>query len=283
MSRLEKIKEQHPELNVTIIDLLARVDPTDSYKYLEFLVKTLKDYFQEENEELGLHIGIDLIGTENTKTLNEYEKHCKANRVEKNDITQIKTWQEMKSEVKKAEVIEEQKKNEKQIKKIFEDENYKLLIPLSYEACKIYGSNTKWCITQKSHWDTYSKSYNILFVIDKTSNKKYAISRKKGEKTIDAWDEKDVQMSPLLLKLPHEIMDKIVETILKEKTIVEMAKNLVKKEEPKQKKMDAYLPYLDPNNFTGAYYDENLIGELFSKWIDSSKIPTSYFYTKGDE
>ena len=278
MSRLERIKEQHPELNVTIIDLLARVDPTDSYKYLEFLVKSLKDYFQEEKEQLGLHIGIDLVGTENTKTLNEYEKHCKADRVRKNDITQIETWKEMRDEVKFAEQVEQQKKNEKQIKKVFEDDNYKLLIPLSYEACKIYGSNTKWCITQESHWKTYSKNYNILFVIDKKSNKKYAISRKKGEKTIDAWDEKDVQMSPLLLKLPHDIMDKIVETISKEKTISEIAEKLIKKEVPTEKKMDAYLPYLNPNDLT--YYD---INDIFSKWIDSSKIPTQYFYSKGDK
>lgn len=278
MSRLERIKEQHPELNVTIIDLLARVDPTDSYKYLEFLVKSLKDYFQEEKEQLGLHIGIDLVGTENTKTLNEYEKHCKANRVRKNDITQIETWKEMRDEVKFAEQVEQQKKNEKQIKKVFEDDNYKLLIPLSYEACKIYGSNTKWCITQESHWKTYSKNYNILFVIDKKSNTKYAISRKKGEKTIDAWDEKDVQMSPLLLKLPHDIMDKIVETILKEKTISEIAEKLIKKEIPTEKKTDGYLPYLNPNDLT--YYD---INDIFSKWIDSSKIPTQYFYNKLDE
>jgi hypothetical protein len=42
MSRIDKLKEQHPELNISVIDLLSKVDPTDSYKYTEFLVKKLK-------------------------------------------------------------------------------------------------------------------------------------------------------------------------------------------------------------------------------------------------
>jgi hypothetical protein len=263
MSRLEKIKEQHPELNVTIIDLLASMDPTDSYKYLEFLVKRLKNYYQEEKEQLGLHIAIDLIGTENTKTLNEYERHCKAKRVQRNDITKIETWKEMEYEVKLAEKIEEQKKIEKQVHKILDNDYFTILVPLSYESCKLYGSNTKWCITQENHWKGYSSKYIILFIIDKKTNKKIAISRKIGEKIIDAWDEEDVQTSPLLLNLPHQIMDVIVENILKDNTIQDLGKKYIKKEEPKVKEkkrqftLDTYLPYLN-------------VEEMFKLWSDVS-------------
>lgn len=274
MSRLEKIKEQHPELNVTIIDLLASMDPTDSYKYLEFLVKRLKGYYQEEKEQLGLHIAIDLIGTENTKTLNEYERHCKAKRVQRNDITKIETWKEMEYEVKLAEKIEEQKKIEKQVHKILDNDDFTILVPLSYESCKLYGYNTKWCITQETHWKGYSSKYIILFIIDKKTNKKIAISRKIGEKIIDAWDEEDVQISPLLLNLPHQIMDVIVENIQKDNTIQDLGKKYIKKEEPKVKKkqltLDAYLPYLD-------------VEEMFKVWSDASSKYNGYtFHYDGD-
>jgi hypothetical protein len=38
MSRLDKLKEQHPDLNISIIDMIAKIDPTETYKYTEFLV-----------------------------------------------------------------------------------------------------------------------------------------------------------------------------------------------------------------------------------------------------
>ena len=44
MSRLDRLKEQHPELNITIIDLIGMIDPTDTYKYSEFLIKKLKSF-----------------------------------------------------------------------------------------------------------------------------------------------------------------------------------------------------------------------------------------------
>ena len=93
MSRLNKLKEQHPELNISIIDLLAKVDPTDSYKYTEFLVKRVKEWFGGESiEKTQLGIGIELIGDENVEILNKFEIHSKAGRIKKNDIGQHKDF-----------------------------------------------------------------------------------------------------------------------------------------------------------------------------------------------
>ena len=63
MSRINKLKEQHPELNISVIDLLAKVDPTDSYKYTEFLVKKLKEWYGGGTiEKTQIAMGIELIG-----------------------------------------------------------------------------------------------------------------------------------------------------------------------------------------------------------------------------
>ena len=40
MSRLDKLKEQHKDLNINLIDLLAKSDPSTTYKYLPFIIKT---------------------------------------------------------------------------------------------------------------------------------------------------------------------------------------------------------------------------------------------------
>lgn len=39
MSRIDELKRQNPNLNVNLIDLIAEADPSDSYKYLGFLIK----------------------------------------------------------------------------------------------------------------------------------------------------------------------------------------------------------------------------------------------------
>ena len=39
MSRLDELKKQYPELNVTVFDLFKAMDPTSSYKYFPLLCK----------------------------------------------------------------------------------------------------------------------------------------------------------------------------------------------------------------------------------------------------
>jgi hypothetical protein len=42
MSRLDRLKEQHPDLNVSLIDIITSLDPSNSYKYTEFLNSILR-------------------------------------------------------------------------------------------------------------------------------------------------------------------------------------------------------------------------------------------------
>jgi hypothetical protein len=39
MSRLDELKKQYPELNVTLFDMMTRIDTSKSYKYLPLLCK----------------------------------------------------------------------------------------------------------------------------------------------------------------------------------------------------------------------------------------------------
>ena len=50
MNRLEKLKQQHPELNISLIDIISSCEPTSSYKYMNFLIKVLKDEFMKGND-----------------------------------------------------------------------------------------------------------------------------------------------------------------------------------------------------------------------------------------
>jgi hypothetical protein len=45
MSRLDELKKQYPELNVTMFDMMARLDASKSYKYLPLMCKIFGSRF----------------------------------------------------------------------------------------------------------------------------------------------------------------------------------------------------------------------------------------------
>jgi hypothetical protein len=224
MSRLDKLKQQHPEFNISIIDLMGKIDPTDTYKYTEFLIKQLKEWFEgKTHEETQLIMGAELIGEDNVVTLNEFEIHCGAGRIKKNDIGQHSGFRSLKDSVKKAEQIQKQKETEKQIIKLLDNDEYCVVIPLSYDASRVYGSNTKWCTTQERYWNDYIDKYKLIYIIDRLNNDKYAVSIKKGDSSkIQGWLADDKEVSPLTLPISVDVINIIISEIKKDETIMDL-------------------------------------------------------------
>jgi hypothetical protein len=269
MSRIDKLKEQHPELNVSVIDLLSKVDPTDSYKYTEFLIKKVKEWYVGETEkETHIAMGIELIGEQNTKTLNEFEIHSKAGRIKKNDIGQHKDFGSLLDSVREAEEIVKLKDAEKQTVKLMDTDEYCIVIPLSYAASKIYGAGTKWCTTQERYWNDYMDKYKLIYIIQKTTNKKYAVSRRKDDDTkIQAWLDNDNEVSPFLLPLSPEVMTIITNEVKKNESVKDLIKtNLVVEINPTSSSLMKRLTKAFSNSSYGSYgydmNDMNMIQEL---------------------
>jgi hypothetical protein len=197
------------------------IDPTDTYKYSEFLIKILKNWYV--NTDIRYGIGIDLFGEEQVESLNEFERHCKAKRVEKNDISQHTDFRSLKVEVEKAKEILRLKELEKQTKKLFDNDEWLVIIPLSYEASKLYGMETKWCTTQERYWNDYIRKYKLIYVINKITNNKYAISRDKTEdKDLKAWLSDDTETSPLLLPIPQDLWSVIMPELQKQESVTDL-------------------------------------------------------------
>jgi hypothetical protein len=281
MSRIDKLKQQHPELNVTIIDLMAKVDPTGSYKYTEFLIKKIKDWYGgETTDETLLTIGIELLGEENVSYLNEFEAHCKAGRVKNNDIGQHKDFTTIKSSVKEAEEIIKQKEAEKQVVKLMDTAEYCVVIPLSYEASKIYGANTKWCTTQEKYWNDYYKNYKLIYIIDKVKNQKYAISRKKDNPLkIQAWLSNDDESNPLLLPISSEVISLVSAEVQKDESVFDLIKP---DNEPKlkadydtemttQEMLDYMRRYIngDAGGFNSIFGGGSFYSNYYNTWRDT--------------
>jgi len=226
MSRLDKLKEQHPDLNVSLIDIITSLDPTGTYKYTEFLIKNFKrdnQYYSPNLDELKGYLGVFLFGSNEIEVLNEFERHSRANRIKEKDISKYKNFLELHEQVKIAEDIEKQKEVEKQILKIHEDDTWLVLTPLSFDASRVYGSNTKWCTTQERYWDKYLKTHRLVYCINKKIDTKVAFSRDYGEDKFQAWTADDSEVSPMFIDwIPDEIFLKIRKELQKNERTIDL-------------------------------------------------------------
>jgi hypothetical protein len=258
MSRLDKLKEQHPELNVSVMDIIAKLDPTKTYKYTDFLIKKFKEFYSEY-DDWAIGLGLEMMGSENMESLNEFEIHAKANRITNPDISQYKDFNQINKAVEEADEKVKLKELEKQVIKLFDNDEWSVVIPLSYEASKTYGANTKWCTTQERYWDEYIISYKLIYIQNKKTNEKYAVSRHwENSKKIQAWMSNDDESNPMLLPLPSEVMSVIICEVNKTETVLELQSkhNIVggaksKKQSTPDVFEEDYASYLERYNRNG--------------------------------
>jgi hypothetical protein len=222
MSRLDRLKEQHPDLNVSLIDIISFLDPTDSYKYTEFLIKNFKNdshYYSTNKDEFMGYMGVFLFGSGEIETLNEFERHSKANRIKIKDISQYTNFLELNESIVLAQEIENRKKLEKEILKIHEDDTWFILTPLSFEASQVYGANTKWCVTQEKYWNQYLTTHRLIYVLNKKTDTKIAFSREFSKEKFQAWDQLDREVDPMFINfIPDELFLKIRKELQENKT-----------------------------------------------------------------
>ena len=266
MSRLDKLKEQHPELNMSVMDVLGKIDPTTTYKYMEFLIKKFKEFYSEY-DDWSIGLGIEMMGSDNMDALNEFERHAKANRITNPDISQYKDFNQINDAVKEAEEKVRLKELEKQVIKLYDDDEWSVVIPLSYEASKTYGANTKWCTTQERYWNDYYKTYKLIYIQNKKTNEKYAVSRHwEDNKKVQAWMSNDDESSPMLLPLPIEVMSVILCEVNKTDTIFELQSKHNIVEGTKSKKEDR-PDYLDVDSYDNQYSRNDVEMEILRRNI----------------
>ena len=82
------------------------------------------------------------------------------------------------------------KVDKSEYKKIYDDENYLLVVPLTHTASCKYGANTKWCTTKKDDDSDFEEhvtmgvlAYLIIkdpTIYNKMSSQKYGLYRSNG-------------------------------------------------------------------------------------------------------
>lgn len=215
MSRFDNLKKQNPEWDVTVLDLIKKIDPSNTNRYVEFLFKCLK---KKLNSPEGI---LALIDAKIIETLKKFHEYYERGLIDEKDISQYEDWTVLKKNYQEAEEKEKLKEAEKQITILHEDDEWLIMRPESYEAATIYGKGTKWCITQKTHWKDYKTRYFFIYIINKKSKVKYCISKDITTNKHQAWLDNDTSIDILNLEIPYQHFSVIIKELKENKNAVE--------------------------------------------------------------
>jgi hypothetical protein len=238
MSKIKDLK-LNPDNNLNIISILELFSPDAKSKYTDTLLRlmkstpNIKDHIKEikqyitsnfnfiSGDSLSQFSDIQLLLVHrfldsffNVQDLQTYRKFCEYNErglITQNDLTKYKSFEEIMSSVSIAEMRVDVKEMETQIIKIHEDDEWLLLRPLTYLASKKYGSNTKWCTTQETNSEYFTKYTTkgvLIYCINKVNGYKVAsfYSLDKNDPEFSYWNQKDTRIDSTDSELTLELI-----------------------------------------------------------------------------
>lgn len=250
MSRIDELKKQFPELNMTIFDLFKRIDTTNTYKYFPILCKifgkrfnfmdqygpdkikavNIKLEIQEsllskgistdgltENELCFLHQMTDHFNYDNFFTIKDFIRYMDKNQIENKDVTTYSTIDDLRSAITLASMKELTKELEGQVIKEYEDDKWLVVRPLTFQASSKYGASTRWCTTyqkEKQYFEKYWQYGILVYFINKVTGYKFAgyKSLKDGNE-LSFWNAEDSRIDYLYVDA-DEYLFSIVRRIL---------------------------------------------------------------------
>ena len=245
MSRIDELKKQHPLYALSAVDIYKMMSPNQTNKYVEMLIKLDKSiatdsYYQSDryrNEMIACMVdwGLDynyletfdmetlrfvfnsmnhLTSEGKIKIFTKFASYNERKLIENNDVTTYSTWDQIEQAVALADVKSLDKKLEKEIKKIYEDDEWLSLRPLSLEASMKYGANTKWCTTTESgqYYARYSARGILIYNINKKTGYKVACFKNldlNHDNEFSWWDVTDKKIEALDSEAPSAVLEAI--------------------------------------------------------------------------
>lgn len=190
-NRIEDVKKKFPEVDPAIIDYFVKEDPSGNNKYLDWLVKAMTheptiqsvEDILDEVMQFNTPQEFLMMLVKKFHELLPYMVHVEdGKKVGTTDLYQYKfTDSEMINylgyDVAQAKERKEEKDKQKDAKKnsdkIYEDGNWLVVRPKTWQASCVYGAGTKWCTTSKesdSHFKRETDRNFLIYVINKNKN-----------------------------------------------------------------------------------------------------------------
>jgi hypothetical protein len=160
-----------------------------------------------------------MFGSDKVNILRDFYEHLENKRIEKNDISQYKSFDEIREQVKIASFKQAQKELRGATHVVYEDENYLMIKPLTFLSSTKYGATTKWCTTMENnnhYFYDYSSNGILIYIFNKVNNVKVAAHIRLQDKgrydnPIKFYNEQDVETDSYVLGLSKNVMEKLME------------------------------------------------------------------------
>jgi len=178
------------------VEIVSKMDPSGNHKYLTFLLEWIKHATLMMGSGLPMMAVIDptsfLADSRIDNVLDSLEHNIKVYH-EKQNIPDTFRHKDLNDYFRKGnkgswpiDFLEDvrgasnkisasqAKKLKKQGIKLYEDNKWLVIVPLSHQASCFYGAETKWCTATKdkdSYYNQYKKNGELYYVINKKSDK----------------------------------------------------------------------------------------------------------------
>jgi hypothetical protein len=236
----KELKELNKNLEINVVDLISKLDPTKTGKYTKFLIDRLNvfledlkkenDYVLKSSEEETtnlfktpetkvedifhrhlLNCLVDIFGYHNMEILYQFENHLKNNRIglENRDINNYDSWDQLGNAVSMAEIKLKGKKLKKEVLTVLDNEDWLIIRPLTFESSITYGSNTRWCTASKNNREyfyRYSRNGVLCYLFNKKSGDRYGIYYSTQDSEFSIWTVQDRRVDTLETNIPFDVI-----------------------------------------------------------------------------
>lgn len=208
LTKIEQLRKKYEGNQISLVDVVKLFDHTKNKVLTDFItaevLKEQENYakadkrFMEEYiiKHMALqdqiligeltrnyivsniaHRVFEMIGDENRYYIQRFNKYWEENKLPTKDMSQYRDFNAVKSAVDRLDIEEFTKNKQIQVHKVYEDEDWLIVIPLSLKSSQLYGSGTKWCTASRERdyqYYDYTQTGLLVYVINKSTSVKYA-------------------------------------------------------------------------------------------------------------
>ena len=306
MSKAKDLKTS-PDNNINLYELFSLFAPDKKSKYADTLLRVMKKtkdldlHVKEIKEKLNKEFDFSFEDMDNIPSfhfvffwriidnmfnvsdLKQFQRFCELNErglIKQNDLSRYNSFDEIINSLSVAEMIADLKEMEKQVKIVFENEEWLLVRPLTFASSKKYGSNTKWCTTTETNPEYFIKYASrgvLIYCINKINGYKVASfnSLDKNEREFSWWNQKDSRIDSLETELPVDLLQ-----IVKEESTIKAKTNRFLLSDDERIKEDKALQKYGINYKKIPVQPDNMIAETEDR---SSYISRAIMRAQMDE
>jgi len=235
---IKQLKKENDYLNMTLVEMLGKFDTSKTKKYTQFLVKMInkrREIFNNETKEnyirnlqnnhldevipssdfdnnmIRHYVCDSLFSHDAMERFVEFCKLMDKGLVDEKDISKYDSWEMVTSEVFQAKNRNLFKMAKKEVKVVYEDDQYMCIKPLTYAASVSYGYQTRWCtasVQEPSYFYNHSKDGVLVYLIDKINNVKFGFYHNSYQ--IQIYNQKDDRVDSMETGIPVELLHKLI-------------------------------------------------------------------------